>query len=139
MGWGDPAKEGQPHTSWTSCPFSSKSQMLVTIIWPSIESSPLESCDSSGVLCVLHSVRSQIDHIFTLTHLPPPASQSAPSVIIFRALAAAKIHFENAVGTKDDGAPSPDSSRQGQRQRRGHELWSQAALTLLPTALPSWG
>lgn len=62
---------------------------------------PLEGCDSSGAVLELPSASSQIDHIFTLGHLPPPASQRATQSYWESVLAASGIHFENDIRTKD--------------------------------------
>lgn len=82
--WEDLAKEALPPILWIS--------LFIVFQKPNARHSTLainralspESCDSSGVWCVFRGVRSQRDHIFTLTHLPPPASQRTNSVILFK-------------------------------------------------------
>lgn len=82
--WEDLAKEALPPILWISLfivfqkPNARHSTLAIN------RALSLESCDSSGVWCVFRGVRSQRDHIFTLTHLPQPASQRTNSVILFK-------------------------------------------------------
>lgn len=126
---GHPEEETQSPGSWTPCLFPSQSQMIVPLLWPRIDSNPLEGCNSSGAVCSLPSVSSQIDHIFTLAHLPLPASQRATQSYSANVLAASGIHFENEIRTKDKWAPP-------QNQQAGSEAPETVRPYSPPTVLP---